>query len=160
MCFVLYAGTKKPIPRREWLKDSTNLAVESLTERDAPIRMHFNSPEIQYIGSTSCCGCDFPHAILQGGEWPTYFLELQEDVTKLASDRFNREALVDLLEKTNEKTVELYGVWDGNFAEPPKGRESISLQRILDSDFCFKEQGFYTITIRSESIVTPEIPKS
>ena len=160
MCFVLYAGTTKPIPRREWQKDSSNLAVESLTDRDAPIRMHFSSPEVQYIGSTSRCGCDFPHAILQGEEWPTYFLGLEEDATKLASYRFNREALVDLMKKTNEKTVELYGLWDGNFLEPPKARESISLERILDSDFWFKEQGFYTITIGSESSVTPKIPKS
>jgi hypothetical protein len=160
MCFVLYAGTTKPIPRRDWQKDSTNLAVESLTDRDAPIRIHFSSPEVQYIGSTSRCGCDFPHAILQGGEWPTYFLGLEEDVIKLASNRFNREALVDLLKKTDETAIELYGVWDGNFAEPPKARETISLERILDSDFWFKEQGFYTVNLGGESSVIPEIPKS
>jgi len=160
MCFVFYAGTIKPIPRREWQKESTQLAVESLTDRDAPIRVHFNSPKVQYIGSTSRCGCDFPHAILQGGEWPTYFLGLEEDATKLASDRFNREALFDLLEKTGETTVELYGIWDGNFAESPKARESISLGRILDSNFWFKEQGFYAVKIGSESRVMPKIPKS
>jgi hypothetical protein len=160
MCFVLYAGTIKPLPRREWQKESTQLAVQSLTDRDAPIRVHFNSPEVQYIGSTSGCGCDFPHSILQGGEWPTYFLGLEKDPTKLTSDSFNREALVGLLKKINEKTVELYGLWDGNFAEPPKARESISLERILDSDFWFKEQGFYTVTIGSESRATPEILKS
>jgi len=160
MCFVLYAGTTEPIPRREFLPHSTYLAVESLTDRDAPIRIHFSSPEIQYIGSTSGCGCDFPHVILQGEEWPTYFLALEKDVTKLASNRFNREALVELLRKTNEKTVELYGVWDGNFVNPPKARESVSIERLLDSDFWFKEQGFYTITIGSEPSVTPEIPSA
>jgi hypothetical protein len=160
MCFVLYAGTTESIPRREWQEHSTNLGVESLTDRDAPIRTHFSSPEVQYIGSTPGCGCDFPHATLQGGEWPTYFLALEKDETKLAGNRFNREALVELLRKTNEKTVELYGVWDGNFIEPPKARESISIERLLDSDFWFKEQGFYTITIGSEPTVRPEIPKS
>jgi hypothetical protein len=160
MCFVLYAGTIKPIPRREWQKESTQLAVESLTDRDAPIRVHFHSPEVQYIGSTSRCGCDFPHAILQGGEWPTYFLGLEDDATKLASDRFNRGALVDLLKQSDEKTIELYGLWDGNFLEPPKARESISLERILDSDFWFKEQGFYVVTIGNESNAALDISKS
>jgi hypothetical protein len=160
MCFVLYAGTTRPIPRRDWHEDSTNLAVTSLTDRDAPIKVHFSSREVQYIGSTSRCGCDFPHAILQGGEWPTYFLGLETDAKKLASDRFNREALVDLLKKTNENTVELYGLWDGNFLEPPKARESIPLERILDSDFWFKEQGFYTVTMGNESSATLKIAKS
>ena len=159
MCFVLYAGTINPLARKEWLKEAPDLSVESLTEQNAPIKAHFSKPEVQYIGSTSGCGCDFPHVILSGEEWPTYFLGLEDDVTKLASDRFNREALVDLLKKTNERTVELYGVWDGNFAEP-KARESISLDRILASDFWFKEQGFYTVTIGNESSVTPEILKS
>jgi hypothetical protein len=160
MCFVLYAGTNKPIPRRAWQKESTRLPVGSLSDREAPIRMHFSSPEVQYIGSTSGCGCDFPHAILQGEEWPTYFLSLEDNLTKLAGNRFNREALVELLRKTSEKAVELYGVWDGNFAEKPKARETILLERLLDSDFWFKEQGFYTITIGSVSSETPEIPNS
>ena len=147
MCFVLYAGTINPLARKEWLKESPDLSVEPLTQYSAPVKAHFSKPEVQYIGSTSRCGCDFPHVILQGGEWPTYFLGLEEDVNKLASDRFNREALVDLLKKTDEGTVELYGIWDGNFADPPKARESISLERILATDFWFKEQGFYTVTI-------------
>jgi hypothetical protein len=87
-------------------------------------------------------------------------LGLEKDATKLASNRFNREALVDLIRKTNEKSVELYGVWDGNFLGPPKARESISLERILDSDFWFKEQGFYTVTIGTESSAMLEIPMS
>jgi hypothetical protein len=157
MCFILYAGTTRPIPRREWHEVSTALAVASLTDRDAPIKMHFSSPEVQYIGSTSRCGCDFPHAILQGEEWPTYFLDREEDPTKLASDRFNREALVSLLKKTDENRVELYGVWDGNFLEPPKARENITLERILDSDFWFKEQGFYTVTMGNESSATQDL---
>jgi hypothetical protein len=147
---MLYAGTAKPIPRKEWQKEAPDLAVESLKEREAPIRAHFSNPEVQYIGSTSGCGCDFPHVIFQNGEWPTYFLDLDEDVNKLTSDRLNREALVDLLQKAGEKTVELYGIWDGNFAERPKAREDISLQTILDSHFYFKEQGFYTVRINSE----------
>ena len=52
-------------------KDAPDLSVESLTESDAAIKRFFSNPEVQYIGSTSGCGCDFPHVILQNGQWPT-----------------------------------------------------------------------------------------
>src|SRR4029077_15587207 len=69
MCFVLYAGTNRPLARREWQKDAPDVGVVSLTERDAPVKAHFSSPEVQFIASTSGCGCDFPNVMLQNGEW-------------------------------------------------------------------------------------------
>jgi hypothetical protein len=51
------------------------------------------------------------------------------------------------LRNSGEKTVELYGMWDGDFAEVPKARESISLQKLLHPDFRFKEQGFYMVNM-------------
>ena len=106
---------------------------------------------MQYIGSTSGCGCDFPHATFQNGEWPeisyrAYRVEL-EDPESLASDRRNRKALVDCLRKSNERLVELYGIWDGDFTEVPQARESIILEDLLDSDFLLKERGFYKVVI-------------
>lgn len=153
MGFVLHAGTTKPLQRRKWLKEAPALAVVSLTERDAPIKAHFSSPEVQYIGSTSGCGCDFPNVNLQNGEWPTF--EVAGDLERDASDRYNRQALVALLRESGEKTIELYGVWDGDFAETPKALEEVSLQRILDSDFHFKEQGFYRIRVEDGSTIAP-----
>jgi hypothetical protein len=151
MCFVLYAGTTKPLSRRAWQKDDPKLSVQSLSERDAAIRGHFSNPEVQYIGSTSGCGCDFPNVALQGLEWP-FFEELEpKDPERKASDRHNREALVDLLRETGEQTVELYGVWDGDFMEAPKAREEVPLGRLLDPSFRFKEQGFYRVSLKSES---------
>jgi len=150
MCFVLYAGTTIALPRKMFDKDAPNLSVESLTERDAPIKRHFSNPEVQYIGSTSGCGCDFPHVILQNGEWPT-IEETEKDELDIArdiSDRRNKEALVALLQTTGDKTVELYGVWDGGnevFDKPPQAQEEISVQRLLESEFRFKEQGFYKL---------------
>src|ERR1700751_2909318 len=115
MCFVLYVGTSNPLPRRKFDKDSLDLSVESLSERDAAIKQYFTKPEVQYIGSTSGCGCDFPHATLQNGTWPEigYSDGPEEELPeRVASDRHNRRALVDLLRAANEKVVELYGVWD------------------------------------------------
>lgn len=72
MCFMLYAGTTKAPPRVKWDKKAPDLSVKSLDEKDLSVRVHFTHPEVQNIGSTSCCGCDFPHVILTKGEWIGY----------------------------------------------------------------------------------------
>jgi hypothetical protein len=148
MCFVLYAGTIKLIPPRGWQKDAPDLSVEPLSDRELPIRTHFKSPEVQNIGSTSGCGCDFPHVMYQNGGWPTPWSEdMDHDEVELAQR--NRKALVKILRDTREPSVELYGVWDGDFdfSQAPKVSEIISIEQILDSNYYFKEQGFYTVEI-------------
>ncbi|HZV86930.1 MAG TPA: hypothetical protein VFF95_05240 [Candidatus Binatus sp.] len=150
MCFVLYAGTTNPIPRRTFNKDAPDLSVESLTERDAWVKQYFSKPEVQYIGSTSSCGCDFPHAMLQNGQWPEIDASMDDekdeyDVARDISNRQNCEALATLLRMTGDKSVELFGFWDGDSAKPPHARENISADTLLDSNFRFKEQGFYEV---------------
>lgn len=105
-------------------------------------------PAVQEIGSTSGCGCDFPHVTFQNGEWP-WFDEDEIDTAQQASDRYNREGLVALLRETCDPFVELYGIWDGDFdfAVAPAIREKISLQEILKPSFRFKEQGLYKVRI-------------
>ena len=97
MCFVLYAGTVKPLPRSAFNPEAPAVWVTSLTEHDAAIRAHFSKPEVQYIGSTSQCGCDFPHAILQNGDWPE--IEVATAFERNPSEKPNREALAALLRK-------------------------------------------------------------
>jgi hypothetical protein len=145
MCFVLYAGTAKPLPRRTWNKQAPDLSIASLTDRDVAIKAHFSKPEVQHIGSTSGCSCDFPFVMLQKGQWP-FFEELEnKDPKQAATDRYNRESLVALLRASGGETVELYGVWDGDFAKMPRAKEDVPLERLLESDFRFKEQGFYRV---------------
>jgi len=59
------------------------LSVESLTDWDAPIKAHFSSPELQYIGSTSSCGCAIPHAMFHNFGWPE--MEFQEEARAMQS---------------------------------------------------------------------------
>jgi len=159
MCFVLYAGTVSALPRVAWNKEAPDLSVESLTERDAAIRRYFTNPEVQYVGSTSGCGCDFPNVMLQNGAWPTVETEEAEkdefDKAQDISDRHNRELLVTLLRGNGNKTVELYGFWLGGneaITKLPQAFENISLDRILESDFRFKEQVLYRVHIESGPI--------
>jgi hypothetical protein len=96
MCFLLYAGTSEPIPRKKWIQEAPDISVESLRGDEELIKEHFSKPEVQNIGSTSNCGCDFPSAMFQGGDWPEIeYVEKDEEQQK--SEQLNREALVGLL---------------------------------------------------------------
>jgi len=89
--------------------------------------------------------------MFQNGEWPWYEDENEDerDRQRKASELRNREGLVRLLRQTGESSVELYGVWDGDFdfSTPPAAHEEIQLEAILDPAFRFKEQGFYTVRL-------------
>jgi hypothetical protein len=145
MCFTLYARTAVPLPRKGWHKETPDISVASLTEHDADVQAHFTKPEVQSIGSTSGCGCDFPCVTLQNGEWPWF--DYGDDAERVPSELYNREGLLSLLRNTGEKTVELHCVWFGDFGKPPLAREEVSLNRILDPDFRLKERGFYSVHV-------------
>jgi hypothetical protein len=148
MCFMLYAGMNRPLPRKEWNRDAPDLWVKSLDETNANISSHFTLREVQYIGSTSNCGCDFPHVTLTRGEWVGYSDVEVDNPEWEASERFNREALVGLLRESGEE-IELYGIWlsDGaDFSRPENFRDEIPLAKILEPAFRFKERGFYRVT--------------
>jgi len=150
MCFVLYAGADNTLYRRTWKKGDPDLCVESLTERDFPIKAHFCKLKVQYLGSTAGCGCYFPHVTLNNGRW-LISENNAIDTEKEDKVQYNRKALVILLQDSGEEWVELYGVWDGDFDEPPKASEIISLKKILDPTFLFKERCFYRVNIESET---------
>ena len=137
--------------RKEWRNDAPDFSVKGLTERESPITAHFSKPEVQYIGSTSQCGCDFPNVMFQNGDWPWFEDEDEDELDRKrkATEQYNREGLVTLLRQPGESIVELYGVWDGDFdfRTPPAAREQIHLEAILDPAFRFKEQGFYVVSL-------------
>lgn len=139
---MLYAGTSKPLPRKEWNRDAPDVCVKSLGETDANIAGHFTRPEVQYVGSTSDCGCDFPHTSL-------YSEVVETDPEREASERFNRERLATLLRETGEEMIELYGIWLSDWKKDPLlpevSREDIPLAKILEPTFCFKERAFYRV---------------
>lgn len=146
MCFLLYAATNEPIPRKEWIQDAPDISVQSLKGDEELIKAHFSKPEVQNIGSTSCCGCDFPSAMLQNGGWPEIEFSEKDDEQK-KNEQLNMEGLVSLLRNVKDDYFELYGVWAGDYAETPAAHEEISVQDMLDPHFCFKERGFYRVRL-------------
>jgi hypothetical protein len=147
MCFMFYVGTEQSIPRRAFDQKAPGISVQDLDSGEESIRLHFHKPEVQNIGSTSNCGCDFPSAILQGDAWPQAEYYFEPDKERAASDQFNREALVALLRSIREESVELYVVWSGDYVEKPHKRETISVDEILDRQFRFKELCFYEMLL-------------
>ena len=147
MCFLLYAGTEKPLPRSEWSKDDPHVHVCDLNESDSWTSSVFSKPEIQYIGSTSCCGCAFPSVMHQNGDWP-YWLDPIKDAEEIASSKRECEELCQLLSQLDEDEIELYGVWAGDEGNDPLVREEITLDDIRRELFRFKEGGLYRVKLR------------
>lgn len=144
MCFVLYLGTEKPVEWPGWNAEARDVHVGPLSEHDAPIRAHFTKPVVQYIGSTSGCGCDFPYASLQDGGWVTIEPDV-EDAAQIAIESHNRSRLLQLLQSTGEPSLELYGVWDGDFELSPSARVKISVDDLAQDGFWIREQCFYLV---------------
>lgn len=124
--------------------------MKSLSEREQAVRAFFSKPEVQYVGSTSDCGCDFGSVMFQNGEWPWWDDGEGSDPEQEQREQQSRDGLVSLLRASGEDSVELYGEWVGGATFPvgPRIREEISLTDILDRKFRFKEQGFYIVRVK------------
>jgi len=148
MCFLLYAGTSKPIPRREWVMSDRHVNVQDLRESELQIKALFTKPEIQYIGSSTHCGCGFPSVMQDGaGEW-SYWIDPVKDAEEIASNKQECEELCNLLAQIDEDEIELYGAWAGNEGKEPLIREEIAIDEIRRDLFRFKEGGFYRVKLR------------
>ncbi len=143
MCFTLFVGTDGPLPLREWRKEAPAISVEPLSEDQGAIKAHFSKGIVQYVGSTSGCGCDFPHwEIIQGQVLPEDFDPRDEDEKR--STHENVATLVKLLRESGEQDWELYGVWNSD-PESPVAVKSIALEEIEKPHFLFIERVFYRV---------------
>lgn len=148
MCFQLYAGTSSPLARSSWNRNDPHVHVCDLNESDRWALTIFTKPEVQYVGSTSDCGCDFPYALQnRKGDWPDG-MDQAGDADRIAVEKQNREELCRLLSSVDEADAELYGIWSGNEGKEPLIREEIALDKISCENFRFREYGFYRVRLR------------
>ncbi len=147
MCFFLFAGTSRPLPRSEWIKDGPLINVRDLDESDTWTWSIFTKPEIQYIGSDTGCGCGFPSVMHQNGDWP-YWLDPVKDAEEIEQNKKICSKLCEILALADEDWIELYGIWAGNEGKDPLIREEISLGDIRGKLFRFKEGGFHRVRLR------------
>ena len=144
MCFTLYVGTEKPLPLIEWKKEAPDICVERIPDNQVGMKVYFSMPVVQYVGSTSGCGCDFPHwENVQGQVQPEDFDPRDEDEKR--SNQENVAALLKLLRESGEPEWEIYGVWNGDCTDSPSAVKSIALADIEKPNFLFIERVFYRV---------------
>lgn len=144
MCFVLYIGTRTEAPRIPWHEKLVGISTAEVVERDHAGKEKFALPVVTYVGSDQGCGCGFRHVLFEGGGWPNEHLTgLQEDTQQ------NHDALIAFIRQhfATEPFVELYGCWDGDFAEPLASEIDLALSRVADPVFCFRERGYYKVRL-------------
>ncbi len=147
MCFVLYMASDKPVPTIPWNENERRLNTQDLTDHDRPVIKHFSQPYKKYVGSDMCCGCGFRNVSLQNGEWPEEAMIGSQSYTG-EEQQPNHEQLYAFLKEliSENREIELYGCWDGDFAESCEGHSIIPLSKILDKNFFFRERYKYTVT--------------
>ncbi len=59
MCLAVYIGTDEELPLSAWVEDQTLVCFSALNEKDFPVRKHFSSKNVYYVGSDEGCGCGF-----------------------------------------------------------------------------------------------------
>lgn len=146
MCFVLYIGTDEPVSSIPWDEQNRNLNTQDLREHDSGVVRHFEKPHVKHVGSDQGCGCGFRHVLYQNGEWPEEAMIGNEHYTGEVEQPNHVQLhafLAGQLEQAEE--VELYGCWDGDFTESSEGSTVLSIDRILDRGFFFRERFGYKI---------------
>ncbi len=148
MCFVLYIGTDESLPSIPWDEKDRHLNTEDLGEHDGTVARHFSKSHTKYLGSDQGCGCGFRHVTFQNGEWPEEWNIGHNPDYDGSDEKQIHQELYDFISQllNSNPTIELYGCWDGDFAEPIEHREEITLGHLLDRKFFFRERGFYTVT--------------
>jgi hypothetical protein len=147
MCFLLYVGADRPLPATEWNQLAPDVCVGELSEDERKVSLHFSKPVVQQICSTAGCGCDFPSWSVYNKEPPDPTYE-ERDEEQIVVECKNTQRLADLLRSSGQFSVELYGVWVGNESLASRGQEQISLDRICERSFRFREQVLYSVAIR------------
>ncbi len=147
MCFVLYVASKKTVPVIPWNDEQRALWTTGLTAHDQTMRHQFKLSEVAYVGSDNQCGCGFRHATYQQGEWPEEWEANAPDYDP-SDTQPNHLALAAFLRShcAGEPFVELFGVWDGDYAKTPKGHLEVQLERLADPKFFFRERVHYRVT--------------
>lgn len=148
MCFVLYIGTDFLLPSIPWDEKDRHLNTEELGEYNAMVAKHFTKPFVNYVGSDLGCGCGFRSVTFQDGEWPEeLYIGCDPDYDGSVEEKNHRELFDFLTPLVAEGgSIEIYGCWDGDFEESIKHKETISLNRLLDRKFFFRERGLYIIS--------------
>lgn len=136
MCLTLFLGTHTEQPDLE----STPLRVERVSPDAEPVRQWFSLPHVCFVGAHTGCSCGFPYVVAE--EPIDYWEGMFDESEDRQNDRRSLQALLDLMRHhvLESGVVELYPVWNGEEALPPKGKVSLTLEAITADAFVFTER--------------------
>ena len=136
MCLTLFLGTHTEQPDLE----STPLRVERVASDAEQVRQWFSLPHVCFVGAHTGCSCGFPHVVAE--EPIEYWEGMFDESEERQNNRRSLQALLDLIRPHVRESgfVELYPVWNGEEALPPKGRVSLTLEAITADAFVFTER--------------------
>ena len=143
MCLMLYAATRGDQP----LRTAPDLRVEEVEDSRVAVHQWFSLPTVRFIGAHTGCSCGFPHLVM-APEPAEYFDGMFRDDEDRAADLRSLRLLLALIREHvgTAGEVQLYPVWDGNEASPPKGTLDVALDTLNPETFVFTEQFFYRVT--------------
>jgi len=154
MCLMVWIGTKNPV-------SAVSHALEADGQRnrldpvaaDNPVRRHFSSPHVTYVGSHEGCGCGFNSGVLEfeGFLSVADVLPLLEAMNDEERDSFHaeqrsRERLEALITASlREGPVEVYACWAGDENEPSNRVEEVNARWFAEHTAPLSEGVLYTI---------------
>ena len=149
MCMAYYIASDSEVPLLPWNEASPGLFVQEVQpDEEDSVKKHFSKTNVRYIGSHEGCGCGFR----QGQDWFDNDVDEQdEDELKDAAARQkDHEQLRDYLVNhcVEQKQVEIYACWEGDWWEDCLGKIQISVDEIADNHFCFREKHLYIVDIK------------
>ncbi|MBI3267554.1 MAG: hypothetical protein HYZ53_00920 [Planctomycetes bacterium] len=130
MCLMVWVGSTEALSADDYLRDLPEAAyfrIEAIPT-SAPVRAHFSSRHVTYVGSHQGCGCGF-----NSDEYTFRGFALVADVVSLLSamsqkergdfdsSQLSRRRIYDLVgQALRGGPVELFCCWAGEESEPAK----------------------------------------
>ena len=142
---MLYLATSDEQP----LRSSPELSVEEVEPSREAVRQWFSLPVVRFVGAHTGCSCGFPHVV---AEEPIEYWDGIFDGQDRDDDLRSVDSLLALVREHVSATgeVQLYPVWDGEEASPPKGVINLGLEALNRERFFFNEQFFYRVIAEAE----------
>ena len=148
MCLMLYVATSAELATSE----SPLLRVEPVSADGETVRQVFSLPHVRFVGAHTGCSCGFPHI---ASEEPVEYFEAMFPDDRDEKDFESVRALLDLIRPHVSTGVEMYPVWNGEEALPPKGTIDWRFEELTVEQFFFIERFLYRVHGRQRDAPAP-----
>jgi hypothetical protein len=136
MCWALYFASDRELPHIPWEETRPSFNTQPLSETEAPVKEHFSLPNVIYLGSHQGCGCGF----ISVDEDEPEEKELRNKTVQALSSYLNAAL-------QNGARLEVFLCWEGDQAETPAAKKSVSTREFLNPVFPLGEKEFADVVI-------------